>query len=291
MWIQVAMKWWLGWACSIVKSHLGFCHCHITDYKCLCCVYVFTSFSLVSFLYKISMVYLTYVTIASFLLTEPVLTLSSSIFHQDTLRECPPDHSTDVDYACNPSLQFISPMYFVSFVLTAQFVLINVVVAVLMKHLDDSNKEAQEEAEMDAEIELELAQGTLCCMGAPGCGGGGVDKGLTIAGSGPGGPAGGKERGGTRGDKGDALRRMRHTAVTTHQGPYNSDDSGRTLYSPAQVSFWISVCVRQRDGLWEFSYVCLCIVGKVFCKIGEFVFEWEGVCFLMPAGGTSRGSC
>uniref|UniRef100_A0AAQ5YVM9 Ion transport domain-containing protein n=1 Tax=Amphiprion ocellaris TaxID=80972 RepID=A0AAQ5YVM9_AMPOC len=93
--------------------------------------------------------------------------------------------NTDVDYACNPSLQFISPMYFVSFVLTAQFVLINVVVAVLMKHLDDSNKEAQEEAEMDAEIELELAQGTLCCMGAPGCGGGGVDKGLVVAGSGP----------------------------------------------------------------------------------------------------------
>uniref|UniRef100_A0AAX7UUS8 Voltage-dependent T-type calcium channel subunit alpha n=1 Tax=Astatotilapia calliptera TaxID=8154 RepID=A0AAX7UUS8_ASTCA len=105
---------------------------------------------------------------------------------KDTLRECPPDHGTDVDYACNPSLQFISPMYFVSFVLTAQFVLINVVVAVLMKHLDDSNKEAQEEAEMDAEIELELAQGTLCCMGAPGCGGGGVDKGLVVAGSRPG---------------------------------------------------------------------------------------------------------
>ncbi|KAK7938637.1 hypothetical protein WMY93_001963 [Mugilogobius chulae] len=86
---------------------------------------------------------------------------------KDTLRECPPDHGTELEYACNPSLQFISPMYFVSFVLTAQFVLINVVVAVLMKHLDDSNKEAQEEAEMDAEIELELAQGTLCCMGAP----------------------------------------------------------------------------------------------------------------------------
>eukprot|EP00064_Thunnus_orientalis_P004894 superscaffoldBa00000463_g4907 len=99
---------------------------------------------------------------------------------QDTLRECPPDHGTDVDYACNPSLQFISPMYFVSFVLTAQFVLINVVVAVLMKHLDDSNKEAAEEAEMDAEIELELAQGTLCCMGAPSCGGGGEGEMLMI---------------------------------------------------------------------------------------------------------------
>uniref|UniRef100_A0A7N9B1D5 Voltage-dependent T-type calcium channel subunit alpha n=1 Tax=Mastacembelus armatus TaxID=205130 RepID=A0A7N9B1D5_9TELE len=111
---------------------------------------------------------------------------------KDTLRECPPDHGTDVDYACNPSLQFISPMYFVSFVLTAQFVLINVVVAVLMKHLDDSNKEAQEEAEMDAEIELELAQGTLCCMGTPGCGGAGMEKGLVAAGSGT---AVGKERG------------------------------------------------------------------------------------------------
>uniref|UniRef100_A0A8C7WQR4 Ion transport domain-containing protein n=1 Tax=Oryzias sinensis TaxID=183150 RepID=A0A8C7WQR4_9TELE len=82
---------------------------------------------------------------------------------KDTLRECPPDRPGS-DYDCHTGLQFISPLYFVSFVLTAQFVLINVVVAVLMKHLDDSNKEAQEDAEMDAEIELELAQGGLCCM-------------------------------------------------------------------------------------------------------------------------------
>uniref|UniRef100_A0A8D3BI16 Calcium voltage-gated channel subunit alpha1 Ib n=1 Tax=Scophthalmus maximus TaxID=52904 RepID=A0A8D3BI16_SCOMX len=82
---------------------------------------------------------------------------------KDTLRECPPGHP-GADYGCHAGLQFISPLYFVSFVLTAQFVLINVVVAVLMKHLDDSNKEAQEDAEMDAEIELELAQGGLCCM-------------------------------------------------------------------------------------------------------------------------------
>uniref|UniRef100_A0AAQ6A9W2 Ion transport domain-containing protein n=1 Tax=Amphiprion ocellaris TaxID=80972 RepID=A0AAQ6A9W2_AMPOC len=146
--------------------------------------------------------------------------------------------NTDVDYACNPSLQFISPMYFVSFVLTAQFVLINVVVAVLMKHLDDSNKEAQEEAEMDAEIELELAQGTLCCMGAPGCGGGGVDKGLVVAGSGPESAAGGKERGGggARGESGDGSRRMRHGVTSVHQGPYGSRESSRSMYSPAQVS-------------------------------------------------------
>lgn len=87
----------------------------------------------------------------------------SPSLYQDTLRECPPDRPGS-DYGCHAGLQFISPLYFVSFVLTAQFVLINVVVAVLMKHLDDSNKEAQEDAEMDAEIELELAQGGLCCM-------------------------------------------------------------------------------------------------------------------------------
>lgn len=72
-------------------------------------------------------------------------------------------------------------MYFVTFVLMAQFVLVNVVVAVLMKHLEESNKvplfierylnghlgvalnqrlllqEAKEDAEMDAEIALEMA--------------------------------------------------------------------------------------------------------------------------------------
>uniref|UniRef100_A0A669CWL4 Voltage-dependent T-type calcium channel subunit alpha n=1 Tax=Oreochromis niloticus TaxID=8128 RepID=A0A669CWL4_ORENI len=95
---------------------------------------------------------------------------------KDTLRECPPDRP-GTDYGCHAGLQFISPMYFVSFVLTAQFVLINVVVAVLMKHLDDSNKEAQEDAEMDAEIELELAQGGLCCM----MGGIGAIAGATVA--------------------------------------------------------------------------------------------------------------
>ncbi|XP_077397285.1 voltage-dependent T-type calcium channel subunit alpha-1I isoform X2 [Festucalex cinctus] len=140
---------------------------------------------------------------------------------KDTLRECPPDHATDVDYACNPSLQFISPMYFVSFVLTAQFVLINVVVAVLMKHLDDSNKEAQEEAEMDAEIELELAQGTLCCMGAPGCGGGGVEKGAVAAGSAAG-AEGYRKEGGGRGER-----------AAGGKTPYNAADSNRPLYSPA----------------------------------------------------------
>lgn len=50
----------------------------------------------------------------------------------------------------------VSPIYFVTFVLMAQFVLVNVVVAVLMKHLEESNKEAKDDAEMDAEIEMEM---------------------------------------------------------------------------------------------------------------------------------------
>ena len=51
-------------------------------------------------------------------------------------------------------------MYFVTFVLTAQFVLVNVVVAVLMKHLEDSNKEAQLE-EMEERREREEASRQL----------------------------------------------------------------------------------------------------------------------------------
>ncbi|XP_061568203.1 voltage-dependent T-type calcium channel subunit alpha-1H [Cololabis saira] len=71
---------------------------------------------------------------------------------KDTLRECHPD-----ERHCFSYLPWISPIYFVTFVLMAQFVLVNVVVAVLMKHLEESNKEAKEDAEMDAEIALEMA--------------------------------------------------------------------------------------------------------------------------------------
>uniref|UniRef100_A0A8C1LX95 Calcium voltage-gated channel subunit alpha1 Ia n=1 Tax=Cyprinus carpio TaxID=7962 RepID=A0A8C1LX95_CYPCA len=127
---------------------------------------------------------------------------------KDTLRECPPG-----EYTCNPSLQFISPLYFVSFVLTAQFVLINVVVAVLMKHLDDSNKEAQEEAEMDAEIELELAQGTLCCIGG---GGSGVER-----------SSGGHQG---AGPSSTVPPHSPNTLPGVHE-----PNSARKLYSPAQV--------------------------------------------------------
>ncbi|MEQ2311331.1 hypothetical protein AMECASPLE_018777, partial [Ameca splendens] len=69
----------------------------------------------------------------------------------DTLRECQPH-----EIHCLSYLPWISPIYFVTFVLMAQFVLVNVVVAVLMKHLEESNKEAKEDAEMDAEIALEM---------------------------------------------------------------------------------------------------------------------------------------
>ncbi|CAL8312704.1 unnamed protein product, partial [Arctogadus glacialis] len=199
---------------------------------------------------------------------------------KDTLRECPPDHSgvpggiaggaggvAGVDYACNPSLQFISPLYFVSFVLTAQFVLINVVVAVLMKHLDDSNKEAKEEAEMDAEIELELAQGTLCCMGAPGCGGGG--------GSAP--PEkvcpGGKDRGGgggapgRRDDEGGGRKATRHrgTAHPPQHGPLGSSHSSQKQYSPAQESQWLdSVSLLIKDSLEGEMQMIDNLSGSVF---------------------------
>ncbi|KAI4902887.1 hypothetical protein NFI96_011006 [Prochilodus magdalenae] len=72
---------------------------------------------------------------------------------KDTLREC---KSGD---RCLSYLPLVSPLYFVTFVLVAQFVLVNVVVAVLMKHLEESNKEASEEAEMEAALQEELQAG------------------------------------------------------------------------------------------------------------------------------------
>uniref|UniRef100_A0A8C4P1E8 Calcium channel, voltage-dependent, T type, alpha 1H subunit a n=1 Tax=Dicentrarchus labrax TaxID=13489 RepID=A0A8C4P1E8_DICLA len=54
---------------------------------------------------------------------------------KDTLRECRKE-----DRQCLTYLPLVSPIYFVTFVLMAQFVLVNVVVAVLMKHLEESNK-------------------------------------------------------------------------------------------------------------------------------------------------------
>lgn len=164
---------------------------------------------------------------------DPVFFISS--YTQDTLRECPPGDT----YSCNGSLQFISPMYFVSFVLTAQFVLINVVVAVLMKHLDDSNKEAQEEAEMDAEIELELAQGGLCCLGGLAAAAGpgiGVGAGGGAAGGGGDGERPGMECGNRHGSILGAHMHAGQTSGYTSPSVGPEAHVHRKLYSPAQVS-------------------------------------------------------
>lgn len=95
------------------------------------------------------------------LIQSPIIITSLSkssltvVFVQDTLRECRPH-----DRHCLSYLPLISPVYFVTFVLTAQFVLVNVVVAVLMKHLEESNKEAQLE-EMEERREREEAAARL----------------------------------------------------------------------------------------------------------------------------------
>ncbi|XP_048011551.1 voltage-dependent T-type calcium channel subunit alpha-1H-like [Megalobrama amblycephala] len=65
-------------------------------------------------------------------------------------------HDQAEDKNCVPYLPLVSPIYFVTFVLMAQFVLVNVVVAILMQHLQKSNEEAKEDAEMDAEIIMEM---------------------------------------------------------------------------------------------------------------------------------------
>uniref|UniRef100_A0A1I8GAZ5 Voltage-dependent T-type calcium channel subunit alpha-1G n=1 Tax=Macrostomum lignano TaxID=282301 RepID=A0A1I8GAZ5_9PLAT len=52
----------------------------------------------------------------------------------------------------------IAPIYFVVFVLMAQFVLVNVVVAVLMKHLEESHKMMSDDDELEKEIRRELEE-------------------------------------------------------------------------------------------------------------------------------------
>ena len=60
---------------------------------------------------------------------------------KDTLREeCDP--SEECLRNCCVSGYF-APLFFVVFVLMAQFVLVNVVVAVLMKHLEESHKQVK----------------------------------------------------------------------------------------------------------------------------------------------------
>ncbi|XP_050718751.1 voltage-dependent T-type calcium channel subunit alpha-1G-like isoform X6 [Eriocheir sinensis] len=87
---------------------------------------------------------------------------------KDTLRDKCDTHPDCVKNCC--LYPFVAPIFFVVFVLMAQFVLVNVVVAVLMKHLEESHKLEEEEAEFarllrmedeydfEVEIERQLAQ-------------------------------------------------------------------------------------------------------------------------------------
>ncbi|XP_034538222.1 voltage-dependent T-type calcium channel subunit alpha-1H-like, partial [Notolabrus celidotus] len=55
---------------------------------------------------------------------------------KDTLRECPPGGD-----GCSSYMNLVSPVYFITFVIMAQFVLANLVVAAIMQALEDSKQE------------------------------------------------------------------------------------------------------------------------------------------------------
>lgn len=69
---------------------------------------------------------------------------------KDTLRDECDDAADCVKNCCVSTV--IAPIFFVIFVLMAQFVLVNVVVAVLMKHLEESHKQMEDEMDMDTEL-------------------------------------------------------------------------------------------------------------------------------------------
>ena len=82
--------------------------------------------------------------------------------------------SVDEGYCLN---SLLAPVFFISFVLIAQFVLMNVVIAVLMKQLEEANKEieddrTEEEARNKSmsllrEAFFELEFGTFCIEDPP----------------------------------------------------------------------------------------------------------------------------
>ncbi|CAH1954296.1 unnamed protein product [Acanthoscelides obtectus] len=76
---------------------------------------------------------------------------------KDTLDDEYCDSKNDCVKNCCIS-PIIAPIFFVIFVLMAQFVLVNVVVAVLMKHLEESHKNLEDEQEMDAQLEREFVE-------------------------------------------------------------------------------------------------------------------------------------
>ncbi|XP_065204837.1 voltage-dependent T-type calcium channel subunit alpha-1H-like isoform X2 [Planococcus citri] len=81
---------------------------------------------------------------------------------KDTLRDECDDHADCVRNCCVSA--GIAPMFFVIFVLMAQFVLVNVVVAVLMKHLEESHKQMEDEMDMDEELEREIEEEEDLCV-------------------------------------------------------------------------------------------------------------------------------
>ncbi|CAH0564653.1 unnamed protein product [Brassicogethes aeneus] len=76
---------------------------------------------------------------------------------KDTLYDEKCDPRSDCVKNCCIS-PIIAPIFFVIFVLMAQFVLVNVVVAVLMKHLEESHKHLEDEQDMDIQLEREFAE-------------------------------------------------------------------------------------------------------------------------------------
>ncbi|XP_034737526.1 voltage-dependent T-type calcium channel subunit alpha-1H-like [Etheostoma cragini] len=73
----------------------------------------------------------------------------------DTLRECRPN-----DEGCSSYLYWVSPLFFSSFVVLAQCVLVNLVVAVIMQALEDSqeNKPTNSCPPLEEDDELEQAR-------------------------------------------------------------------------------------------------------------------------------------
>ncbi|XP_049817444.1 voltage-dependent T-type calcium channel subunit alpha-1H-like isoform X2 [Aethina tumida] len=76
---------------------------------------------------------------------------------KDTLHDEKCDDKSDCVKNCCIS-PIIAPIFFVIFVLMAQFVLVNVVVAVLMKHLEESHKHLEDELDMDIQLEREFQE-------------------------------------------------------------------------------------------------------------------------------------
>ncbi|XP_031625019.1 voltage-dependent T-type calcium channel subunit alpha-1G isoform X2 [Contarinia nasturtii] len=75
---------------------------------------------------------------------------------KDTLRDDCDDAADCVRNCCVSPV--IAPIFFVIFVLMAQFVLVNVVVAVLMKHLEESHKQIEDDEFDMEELEREMVQ-------------------------------------------------------------------------------------------------------------------------------------